>query len=364
MQDDYINSQLRRSTRNLLIFSALPLVVVLLLGFQNRRFLTSLLKGTRPMSTSELLNVHDGEDLVRYNVSVSGDQLIPTTLQKVRQTKSSSSGQVTRTDVEQRFSVLQIGDKYLLVSSQDPLSSTFLTGGLVNIPLEIREHVLAPIEKKRAISAEAFLPVMLNTTEFTNGAWVGPVFGLSLGILGTVGIIVAMRWSANPAQNPIAKQLRKYGEFNIIRGRIDSEVRMEESFKGSGVLVTSSWFLAPSAFTLRVRPLGEIAWAYQLTTKHSVNFVPTGKSYQAKIWDRQGRLISIKAKESVVQALLTRIGQKAPWVVLGFNAPLENLYKKQRAQFLAAVDERKAALKSASQPAKPEAKKPKPVSVS
>jgi hypothetical protein len=179
-----------------------------------------------------------------------------------------------------------------------------------------------------------------------------------------VGIVIALRWSANPDQQPIARQLRKFGKFNIIRGRIDSEVRQEGGTKTSGPIVTSSWFLAPTAFTLRVRPLGEIAWAYQLTTTHRVNFVPAGKSYQAKIWDRQGRLISIQGKEQTVQTLLTRIGQKAPWVVLGFNAGLETLYKKQRPQFLAAVDQRKAALKAApSEPSSPETKKPMPVGV-
>lgn len=364
MHDDYINNQMRRSTRNLLLFSALPFAIIVLLGVQNHRFLANLLKGSRPLSGSELLNIQDSEDLRQYNVSVNGDQLIPTTFQKVLRTKSSTTNQVTRTDVEQRFSILQIGDRYLLVSSKDPLSSPSLTGGLVAIPLEVREHVLGPIEKKNAMSDQAFLPFMLNTAEFSNGAWGWPVFGLLLGTLCATGIALSTQWSANPAQHPIAKQLRKYGEFNIIRGRIDSEVRLEGNLKASAPVVTSSWFLAPSPFTLQVRSLGELAWAYQLTTQHRVNFVPTGKSYQAKIYDRQGRLISIQAKEQIVQALLIKIGQKAPWVVLGFNAGLENLYKRQRDQFLAAVDQRKAALKAApSESPKPQAKKPEPVGV-
>jgi hypothetical protein len=363
VQDDYINNQMRRSTRNLLLFSAIPFAFIVLLGAQNYRFLANLLKSPRPISSSELFNIQDAGDLRQYNVSVSGDQLIPTTFQKVLQTKSSTTNQVTRTDVEQRFSILQIGDRYLLVSSQDPPSSASLTGGLVAIPLEVREHVLGPIEKKSAISDQAFLPFMLNTKEFT-GAWGWPVFGLLLGTLCATGIVLSTQWSANPAQHPIAKQLRKYGEFNIIRGRIDSEVRQEGNLKASAPLVTSSWFLAPSPFTLQVRPLGELAWAYQLTTQHRVNFVPTGKSYQAKIYDRQGRLIAIQAKEQAVQALLVKIGQKAPWVVLGFNAGLENLFKRQRDQFLAAVDQRKAALKAASSEApKPQPKKPEPVGV-
>jgi hypothetical protein len=363
VQDDYIHNQMRRSTRNLLLFCAIPLAFLVLLGVQNYRFLANLLKGPRPVSSSELFNIQDSGDLRQYNVSVSGDELIPTTFQKVMQTKSSSTNQVTRTDVEQRFSILQIGDRYLLVSSKDPLSSTSLTGGLVAIPLEVREHVLGPIEKRKAISEQAFLPFMLNTTEF-NDSWGGLVFLLLLGTLCATGVVVSTQWSANSAQHPIAKQLRKYGEFNIIRGRIDSEVRQEGNLKASAPLVTSSWILAPSVFTLRVRPLGELAWAYQLTTQHRVNFVPTGKTFQAKIYDRQGRLIAIQAKEQAVQALLVKIGQKAPWVVLGFNAGLENLYKKQRDQFLAAVDQRKAALKAApAESPKPQPKKPEPVGV-
>jgi hypothetical protein len=210
VNDDYINNQMRRGTRNLFLFSAVPLVVVVLLGFQNHRFLANLLQGPRSLSGSELLHVQDSEDLPQYNVSVSGDQLIPTAFQKVRQTKSTSTNQVTRVDVQQRFSLLQFGDRYLLVSSVDPPSSASLAGGLIAIPLEVREHVLGPIETRKNISAQAFLPFMLNTSEFSRAAWWPPVFGLSLGILGAVGIVIALRWSANPDQQPIARQLRKF----------------------------------------------------------------------------------------------------------------------------------------------------------
>jgi hypothetical protein len=366
MQDDYIGRQIDRATRSLFLLSIFPLIAVSLLGVQNRRFLVSLIHSPVPMSSAEIQQVSDPESLRRYNVSLIGDQLIPTKFQKVRETRDQHTNQVTRSEVEQRFSILTLGNKSLLVSSKNQISDTQLKGGLLPIPLEVRDHVLNAIERKKPELAGTFLPMMLDTETFSSDAWFVPTCGALLILLGFWGLITAARWSSNPAGHPIAKELQKRGEFNIVRGRIDAEVRAEGG-SGSGTLITASWLLSPSLIGLKIRPLGEIAWAYKLVVRHRVNFIPVGKTVRAKIWDRQGKAIEVMAKEANVDALLTKINQRAPWVVMGFNAAIESMFKMNRPQFLAEVDKRKAALKAApvAGPAspQPQAKRPTPVGV-
>src|SRR5438132_14114418 len=113
-QDDYIGRQISRAIRTLLLLSIFPLIAVSLLGIQNRRFLVSLIQSPVPMSSPEVQQVSDPESLRRYNVSLIGDQLIPTKFQKVRETRDQSTNRVTRSEVEQRFSILAFGNKSLL----------------------------------------------------------------------------------------------------------------------------------------------------------------------------------------------------------------------------------------------------------
>ena len=365
MHDDYVGRQIRRANRTLFLLAALPLTAAVLLGVQYHRFLASLLESPVSMSSTELRGVSDALLLRRYKVSVEGDQLIPTGFQKVRQTTASDTNRVTREEVEQRFSILTFGDRRLLVSSKDPLPGTQLKGGLVPIPLEVREHVLAPIGRENPDLAAAFLPVMLDTAEFSGEAWIIPVCGLVIALLAVWGMTKCAQWSSDPARHPIARELEKRGDFNILRGRIDTEVRTERA-SDSGALVTASWLLQPWPFGLKVRPLGEIAWAYKVIVKHRVNFIPAGKTYHARLWDRQGKLIDVQGKEANLDALLVKLNQRAPWVVTGFSPAIEALYRKQRSEFLAEVDKRKAALKADSAaPVKPQppAKRPAPVGV-
>src|SRR5258708_33635480 len=136
--ENYMGGQISRAPGTFFLLSIFPPIAVSLLGAQNRRFLVSLIHSPVPMSSPEVQQVSDPESLPRYNVSLIGDQLIPTKFQKVRETRDQSTNRVTRSEVEQRFSILTLGNKSLLVSSKDQISDTQLKGGLVPIPADAR----------------------------------------------------------------------------------------------------------------------------------------------------------------------------------------------------------------------------------
>jgi hypothetical protein len=354
MHDDYIGRQIRRATRTLFLLSVLPVAAALLLGIQFHRFLGSLMQRPAAMSSAELQAVSNPELLRRYRVSLTAEQLFPTTFQKVKETRTEDTKQVTKVEVEQRFSILTFGDRCLLVSSKNPISDLQVRGGLVPIPLEVREHVLSQIEHENPEMAGTFLPMMLNTEEFSSESWIVPLCGLLLALLGGWGVIKCAQWSSNPAEHPIGRYLAKRGDFNVMCGRIDAEVRSEGG-PDSGTLVTAAWLLHPWPFGLKVRALGEIAWAHKVIVRHRVNFIPAGKTYHAKIWDRQGKIMQVQGKEAILDALLGKLSQRAPWIVVGFSPAIEVLFRKRRSEFLAEVDKRKAALNAGpAMPAKPQ----------
>ena len=94
-------------------------------------------------------------------------------------------------------------------------------------------------------------------------------------------------------------------------------------------------------FSTWVSPLNDIVWAYKKVTKRSVNFIPTGKSYTAIIIGRHRQRIEHSMSQKKVDALLTELASRVPWAVYGFNADLDNVWKKDPGGFVAAVDSRR-----------------------
>ena len=83
-------------------------------------------------------------------------------------------------------------------------------------------------------------------------------------------------------------------------------------------------------------PNSKIMWAYQITTTHRTNGIKTGTTYSAMIYveGMKGYVTLSMPNEATTQALLQKIQQTMPWVVVGYSEDLKRLFNKDRAQFL------------------------------
>ena len=81
-------------------------------------------------------------------------------------------------------------------------------------------------------------------------------------------------------------------------------------------------------------------WGYKKITKHSVNFIPTGKTYEAIVKCYGGDAM-ISGKEARVNEVLHLVQQRAPWAVIGYSADLAGIWKKQQDEFLRQVEQRR-----------------------
>jgi hypothetical protein len=97
----------------------------------------------------------------------------------------------------------------------------------------------------------------------------------------------------------------------------------------------------------QVLPHSRTGLAIQEGTKHSVNFIPTGTSFAALLYDRHGDSLELRAGQKQVEALMSMICQQAPWIAAGFSKDLERLWKSQKTAFIGAVDERRKDLSKA-----------------
>ena len=82
----------------------------------------------------------------------------------------------------------------------------------------------------------------------------------------------------------------------------------------------------------------DVAWVYQVTTQHRVNFIPAGKSFAMRLWALDGRSWNLPMKkQEAVQNTMRMIFERFPHVLVGYSAPLVALAKKDNAAFRAQV---------------------------
>ena len=111
--------------------------------------------------------------------------------------------------------------------------------------------------------------------------------------------------------------------------------------------VTRNWLLLPRYWGIDVVPLSDVMWVHKKRTKHSVNFIPTGSTYGAVIWTRDGRMLEVAASEHVVDEYLHAMLAAAPWILAGYDEQLLGAWTHQRPAVIAAVDQRRSLAKPA-----------------
>src|ERR1019366_9308362 len=73
-----------------------------------------------------------------------------------------------------------------------------------------------------------------------------------------------------------------------------------------GILITDNFVIQKAFFAFNVLRFNDLVWAYKKVTKKSVNFVPTGKDYDA-VMIFYGGTQNFRAKEKIV-GLLVGVG--------------------------------------------------------
>jgi hypothetical protein len=141
--------------------------------------------------------------------------------------------------------------------------------------------------------------------------------------------------------------LEKYGSPVTIAAAIDREINGEVSRPTGALFISPSWLLNARFFDLDAKPLVELVWAYKKVTKHSVNFIPTGKTYITVIWDRRRKSMEVSTgrSEQKTHRLLEALAERAPWVLIGYSDELAGDWTTDAAGVISAVDQRRNRIK-------------------
>lgn len=339
LSGSFLDRQIRRTNRSLLLISLFLIAAVVTFIVSERRYLYNFFSGPFEISETQLIAIQQPGSVSQYFVKVKGDDTYETGIQQIE--TQTENGKVKSETVKAKYLVLRLVERLLVVKTPPNETGLAYTGDIGEIPPDVRSSVMAPLLKEHPEAARAFLPFMLDTTGFRDEGYVALGLGIPAFLLAGWLIVKVMRRSADPSSHPVVKRAVTYGNLADVSHQFDMDLQ-GPTVKFGGATVTQSWVFCPNSFGLSICRIPDLIWTYKKVTKHSVNLIPTGKTYEAIMYDRFGKPLQLRARQSKIDALLALLAERAPWAVVGYTDDLKNTFSRNWPGFVAAVTERKA----------------------
>ena len=334
--ETWILKKIRAVSWRRVIAWGVSLVCGLLVATSDRRYINNFVRGPFTLGAAELDTIDDVETTPRYYARVSGSRVIDTGLREYS-VKESANVQTSRTE-SGAYYALVVGDKFLIFKTGAGADvSSVVEGRLVPWPSELESRVFDSKEMQALRSR--FYPFYVQNGSFrVVGIWaiVGIlVFGLLLVWKG----LPAWRYAQDPSDHPLLSRMQPWGDPLAVAVEAERDFEAPR-FKGGGWRVGDKYLVQSTLFAFDVLRLQDLLWAYKKITKHSVNFIPTGKTYEAILACYGGTAV-IKGKEKQVEEILAFAQQRAPWAVLGYSAEIDTFFNKKTQEFAGAVEQRR-----------------------
>jgi hypothetical protein len=329
---------IRRSTANQFLM-AVALVGIVIFGVVSGiNYYYNLFNGPFEMSENTLLGLESLQGLQEYFVTVEGDEAFDTGYQMV----TKWNGLVETGHMN--YGALLFDDQLLLYSTRSELGETpnpVVTGALTPIDTDARE-VLEELYSELPELRGEFLPFMLeddSSFQYMGIAGIGFEIASVLG----AGLLTyrGVRFLQSPNNHPIMKSFQRYAH-NSERAAQHLQQEMDTEHTKIGKLhLTRNWLAHVQYSNITAMLFKDVVWVYRKTTQHRTNGIPSGKTHAAIFYDRYGTCIEIKAKEKVVNEMLTAVAERSPFAFMGYDQNLERAWKSQRETIVQTVDQRR-----------------------
>lgn len=197
---------------------------------------------------------------------------------------------------------------------------------------------------------EVFLPYVLKVGYIGDSDTVE--FGIVMLVAGVL-LICSIIWLVLGVRESYMKNIRKYCEAS---GSPEmAKAKLERFYEATpevcGIRLSPEYFLSVKGSKALFAESKDIIWAYQHVVKHSVNLIPTGKTYSIMIAKADGSIIEVPMRnKKVSEAALEHIAHVLPYLFLGYDDQIQNAFKQNRQALVQAVTERRNQLYGASAP--------------
>jgi len=335
--DTWILKKTRAAAFRRVIAWGVALAGGLLLATSDRRYIDNFLHGPYTLGAAELDAIADVETTPRYYARVSGSRVIDTGLREY--SVKTNAGVETSRSESGGYYALVVGDKFLIFKTGGAAdASKVVEGRLMPWPSELESEMFGSKEMQ-ALRSRFYSFYVQNGSFHVVGYWV------IVGALVFVGLLLwkgrpAWRHWRDPSSHPLVARTQPWGDPLGVAVEAERDFEAPQLKGGNGWRVGNKYLVASTFFGFDVLRLQDLLWGYKKVTKHSINFIPTGKTYEAILACYGGSAV-ITGKEQHVNDILAFAGQRAPWAVFGYSQELATHFNKQTQDFAAAVEQRR-----------------------
>jgi hypothetical protein len=335
--DTWILRKTRAASLRRVVAWGVALVGGLLLATSDRRYIDNFLHGPFTLGAADLDAIADVTTTPRYYARVTGSRVIDTGLREY--SVSTTAGVETNRSESGGYYALVVGDKFLIFKTGTSADAANVAEGrLVPWPSELENEMFGSKEMQALRSR--FYPFYVQNGSFhVVGYWVIAGALVLAGLLLWKGVPAWRHWR-DQSSHPLLARTRSWGDPLGVAVEAEREFENPHLTGGNGWRVGDTYLLRSTLFRFDVLRLHDLLWAYKKVTKHSVNFIPTGKTYEA-ILSCYGGTAVITGKEPRVEEILAFVQQRAPWAVLGYSAEVATLFNKKTQEFAGAVEQRR-----------------------
>jgi hypothetical protein len=333
--DTWIAQRIRAVSFRRVVVWTLALVSGVLVATSDHRYIVNFLGGPYKLERADLDSIRDVTVTPRYYARVAGDKVLDTGLRQY--TIHTQSGVETSREESAAYHALVVGNRYLVVRTAGGPSRE-VEGKLVPWP-ENLEGELFNSKEMRALR-RSFYPFYLDADSFRRPGFV--VIGVAIVFLLLFIWQALPAWRAwrDPERHPLAQRIAKWGDPTRVAVEAEHEFNTALLRGKAGWRLGNTYLVQSSVFAFNLLRLQDVLWAYQKITKHSVNFIPTGKTYEA-IVHCNGGTATIPGNEKRVRELLNFVAQRTPWAIYGFSDQLAGTFNKSRQEFARSVEQRR-----------------------
>ena len=337
--DTWILTKIRAASLRRTIAWCLTLVAGGVLATSDHRYINNFVRGPFPLNAAQLNSIRDVTLTPRYFVRVSGSKVIDTGIRE--RTVKTTSGVETSRSESGAYYALVVDDRFLLAKQKTNPSDpgAVVEGELARWPDGLADNLFADPEA-RAVRAR-FYPFYVSNGSFRLPGYA--VIGVALVFLFFFVRKALPAWhhTRDPSDHPLVARMAPWGDPLGVAMEVEREFGSPRYKGGNGWRVGDKYLVRSTAFAFDVLRLQDLLWAYKKVTRHSINFIPTGKTYEAILVCYGGGAV-LKENQERVDEMLRFVGQRAPWAVLGYTPEVATLFKKKPADLASAVEQRRA----------------------
>jgi len=333
--DSWIANRIRATSLRRVIVWSFALVGGVLLATSDHRYIANFLRGPFTLAQADLDSIRDVALTPRYYARVAGDRVIDTGIRQY--TIHTQNGIETSREESGAYNAFAIGNRYLVVRTAGDDAPT-AEGKLVPWTEDLEQQMFDTQEMRSLRSS--FYPFYLESESFRRPGFVVIGVGILFVLLFVWQALPAWRAWRDPERHPLAKRIALWGDPIGVAAGAEQEFDHPLLKAKGGWRLGNKYFTRSTFFTFDVLRFQDVLWGYKKITKHSVNFIPTGKSYEA-IVACYGGTATIPGKEKSVNDLLAFVQQRAPWAIYGYNDDLSAAFNKRRQEFARTVEQRR-----------------------